>query len=79
GREGTFEITSVSRAQIEGFSRRGGQVEAELAKSGLTRATATTAQRQMATMKTRQRKSPEMDREALHATWRQRASELGIE
>lgn len=79
GREGTFEIASVSRTQIEGFSRRSGQVEAELAKSGLTRATATTAQRQMATMKTRQRKSPEMDREALHATWRRRTSELGIE
>lgn len=79
GREGTFEIASFSRAQIQAFSRRSAQIEAQLAAQGLNRETATAGQKQTAAMQTRRRKEAALDRDALHAEWRDRARKLEIE
>ncbi|MDP3613767.1 MAG: MobF family relaxase, partial [Rubrivivax sp.] len=56
GREGMFELASMSREQIMAFSQRSQQIEAALAAKGLTREDATTSQLQQATMQTRERK-----------------------
>lgn len=74
---GTFELAQVSRAQLEQFSGRAAQIEEQLAKQGLTRQTATTAQKQLATLQTRERKGS-IDRAALHAEWKARAAELKL-
>ncbi|MDZ4053036.1 MAG: MobF family relaxase [Phenylobacterium sp.] len=79
GREGMFELASMSREQIMAFSQRSQQIEAALAAKGLTREDATTSQLQQATMQTRERKEPGVDREAMYAEWHARARELGIE
>lgn len=79
GRDGTFELASVSRPQIEAFSRRSAQIEARLAALGLTRDSASSAQRQLAAMQTREKKPKGLDRETMFAEWTARARELGIE
>jgi len=79
GREGMFELASMSRDQIMAFSQRSQQIEAALALQGLTREDASTDQLQRATMATRDRKEPTVDRAAMFAEWQARARELGIE
>lgn len=79
GREGMFELASMSREQIMAFSQRSQQIEERLAAQGLTRDTASTAQVQQAVMQTRDRKDPSLDRDILFAEWRDRANQLGIE
>lgn len=79
GKDGTFELANYSREQIEKFSTRGQQVEQRLSEQGLSRETATAAQKQAATMQTRAKKEPNADREALFAEWREKAKELGID
>lgn len=79
GKDGTFELAGYSREQIEKFSTRGRQVEERLSEQGLSRETATAAQKQAATMQTRAKKEPNADREALFADWREKAKELGID
>ncbi|MDV3002588.1 MAG: hypothetical protein N5P05_004243 (plasmid) [Chroococcopsis gigantea SAG 12.99] len=77
-----FELASLDKDQIDGlFSTRSKQIEAELSKSGLTRATATAAQKQTLCLKTRppkkQNKHPE-DRERQLDRWRQKALSSGL-
>lgn len=79
GPGGTFELARFSRDQIEAFSVRSQEIEAELALKGLTRENASRAERQAATMKTRGRKEPHLDRARLHAEWAQRAREVGLD
>lgn len=79
GREGMFELASMTREQIMAFSQRSAAIEAALAAQGLTRETATTEQIQAATMRTRDKKDASLDRDALYSEWRSRAAELGIE
>lgn len=77
-KNGTFDLAHFSRDQIEGFSQRGQQVEAQLEKQGLTRETATHAQKSAAALMTREEKR-DVDRAELHQSWVRRAGELGID
>lgn len=72
GKDGMFELAHISRDQLAGFSRRSQQIEEALAKKGLTRETASGAQKQAATMQTRSYKDVG-DRDAIYADWQQRA------
>lgn len=78
GRDGMFELAHISRRQLEAFSQRSAQVESRLAEKGLTRETATQAEKQAATMASRAAKGA-TDRDAVHADWVARARELGIQ
>lgn len=78
GRDGVFELGHISREQLESFSQRSAQIEAQLAKQGKTRETATTAEKQAAAMETRSPKTGE-DRDLLFKEWVGRAKELGID
>ncbi|MFY2610525.1 MobF family relaxase [Achromobacter ruhlandii] len=77
-RDGMFELAKFNREALEEFSQRGRQVEAALSEKGLDRATATTAEKQQATMRTRRRKVT-ADRKDLFHEWRERAHELGLD
>jgi hypothetical protein len=72
-----FELTSVPESVREAFSSRSAQVEAELAKHNLTRQESTAKQRQTATLKTRQAKPTEQNREILQRGWQQQAKDIG--
>lgn len=74
-----FELANISREQIERFSKRGMTVEAELAKIGKTRKTASREQKQTITLATRNAKRPEITRSMLQTEWQQQANELGID
>lgn len=79
----TFELAGVDREKLNAvFSSRGNQIEAELSKLGLTRATATAGQKQAVCLKTRQSKkqhhSPQ-DRIEQLVWWQLRAKESGLE
>lgn len=73
-----FEINSVTRDQIEAFSSRLLQVNDNLSKKGLTRETATSAQRQEACLKGRRNKSQIYEIEQLQQVWQQTADEYNI-
>lgn len=75
--KGNFEITAVPEAVRDAFSNRSVQVEAELAKQGLNRATSTAEQRDTATLKTRKAKPTHQDRQALQENWQSQAKALG--
>ena len=79
----TFELAGVDREKLNAvFSSRGNQIEAELSKLGLTRATATAEQKQAVCLKTRQEKkqsSRPQDRIEQLVRWQLRAKESGIE
>ena len=78
GRDGIFELAHINQAQIEGFSRRSAQVEKKLAGSGLSRQTATSGEKQVATLGTRKPKG-KSDRDAIFKEWHSRARDLGID
>ncbi|UZA18150.1 conjugative relaxase (plasmid) [Moraxella bovis] len=75
---GTFELAHISREQIMQFSTRGRQIEEALAQKGLTRETATTEQKQIATLDTRQRKKS-IDTQIVRESWQKTAKKLGLE
>jgi conjugative relaxase-like TrwC/TraI family protein len=75
--KGNFEIAGVPEAVRDAFSNRSLQVEAELAKHGLTRESSTAEQRDAATLKTRKAKPTHQDRAALQHHWQQQAKALG--
>jgi conjugative relaxase-like TrwC/TraI family protein len=77
GRDGTFELAHMERAQLTAFSRRAEQIERRMAQEGLTPETATSEQKQKVKLATRPRKVS-VDRQALFAGWQDRARELGI-
>lgn len=76
-RDGLFELAHISREQVAGFSQRSQQVEARLAAQGLDRATATSIDKQQATLQSRAKKVL-TEREALHQEWQAQARDLGI-
>jgi len=78
GRDGTFELAHIDRNQLLAFSERSAAVEAELAKKGMSRASATTEEKQIATLTTRPQKET-TDRERLWQRWRDTAREVGIQ
>jgi conjugative relaxase-like TrwC/TraI family protein len=75
--KGSFEIANVPEAVRDAFSNRSAQVEAELAKEGLSRETSTAEQRDTATLKTRKAKPTHQDRAALQEKWQSQAKALG--
>lgn len=77
-RDGNFELAHIDRKQIEGFSQRSGQINEILAAKGLTRETASATEKQQAAMQTRPKKVM-TEREALHAEWKEKAKDLGID
>ncbi|GAO01310.1 MobF family relaxase [Anaeromyxobacter sp. PSR-1] len=78
GREGTFELTHMERAQLIAFSRRTEQIERRMAQEGLSPENATPEQKQRVKLATRPRKVS-VDRQALFAEWHARARELRID
>lgn len=74
----SFELRAVSAAEREMFSSRSKQIEAELEKMGLTRATATPEQKQTAALATRQSKK-DLDRDNLLSSWREQSRQAGHE
>lgn len=74
-----FELAHISREQIERFSKRGMTVQAELAKMGKTRKSASRALKQAITLATRNDKRPEITRGMLQTGWEKEAQDLGID
>lgn len=74
----SFELAHVSRAQIEAYSKRSQDINAELASVGQTRLTASPKLKQTIALKTRQDKAPELTREELQGDWERQATEIGI-
>ncbi|MFT0548513.1 MobF family relaxase [Allopusillimonas ginsengisoli] len=73
-----IELAHISRAHIEVFSKRSGQVETVLAARGLSRETSSHSQKQMLTLATRQQKTQNLTRDELHNNWTAQAREAGI-
>ena len=73
-----FEIATVNRDQIEAFSSRLLQVDNNLSRKGLTRKTATSAQRQEACLHRRKTKSQIYEIEQLQHLWQQTAEDHDI-
>ena len=76
-RQGMFELSHMSRQHIEAFSERAQDIEAELKRQGLNRETATTAQKQTVTLKTRRRKEAQ-ERTVVFQQWQQKAHDIGL-
>ena len=77
GKESLFEIKGVSAGIIEAFSTRSAEIEAALAERGTSRDAASAAQKQMATLDTREAKVA-ADHAGLVADWRETASGAGL-
>jgi len=77
-KDGMFELGHISREQVEKFSARSDQIEKILEEKGLTRATASASEKQMATMKSRAPKR-NTEREVIFKEWKARAGELKID
>lgn len=78
GINGEFEFRGMSRGEIEHFSQRGEQIEGHLKEQGLTRATASSEQKQVANLDTRSGKE-RVDREQVRQTNLERAEKLGLD
>lgn len=76
---GTFDLAHISKEQLDAFSTRSKEVEAQLAKDNLTRDTATTEQKNAATLMTRKRKEQNIDKESVKQNWVDHAQKLNIE
>lgn len=74
---GGFELSHISREQIELFSARSLIIEEALAKEGKSRQTATTLEKQIISLATRPRKD-ERDREYIKEWWVEKSREAGI-
>lgn len=76
GKHPGFELREVSQAERQLFSTRSAQIDAELARMGKTRETATAEEKQIAALNTRAAKE-NLDRGALLAEWREQARDAG--
>ncbi len=78
----SFELAHISRSQIEAFSTRTASINEALEKKGLSRETATTHEKQLATYETRKKKTIDAKdigkRQAIYSAWRELANSLGI-
>ena len=77
GKHGNPELAHITREQIEHFSRRSREVEAELESEGLTRETSTPAAKRRAALSTRKAKQ-DYDHAALRAEWIERGQHIGL-
>lgn len=71
-----FEIKGVDKGLMQQWSSRNEQIEAELAKIGKTRETATAAERETAALNTRKDKEP-ADHANMREAWREQALDRG--
>lgn len=78
GKDSTFEIAGVPQATLDAFSQRSAAIEAALAERGETRATASAAAKQVATLDTRDAKKS-ADRQQLIRDWRASADASGFD
>lgn len=78
GKDGTFELAGVPKPVLEAFSTRAGQVEQALAAKGLTRETASAAQKDMLALSTRDSKQ-EFTATQLRGDWQDRAAAQGFD
>ena len=76
--DGRFEIAGVARPVIDAYSTRRAEIEAAMAAQGLGDPAANQRVAERAALMTRSHKR-EVDKEALHQTWRRQASELGFD
>ncbi|AKK24690.1 MobF family relaxase [Pandoraea oxalativorans] len=76
--KGNFELAHLGREQIEAFSARSHIIEQALANEGKTRASASTLEKQVMALATRQRKD-ESDRQIVKQYWIEKSRELGID
>ncbi len=75
--DGRFELAHITDKQVEAFSSRSQAIEAKLAKDGKTRETATSQEKQLATLTTRSAKT-DVDRATLRENWLTKSHEQGI-
>lgn len=78
GKEAGFEIRSVPDALLAHWSERARQIEAELATKGQTRASASAAAKEVATLASRAHKG-EIDHVALREAWKDTAVSYGAD
>ncbi len=76
--DGRFEIAGVSRETIEAFSTRRAEIEAAMDGRGLGSTAENQHLARRAALMTRASKR-DVDREALHETWKSQAAELGFD
>lgn len=76
-KESMFEIKDVPAEVLAAFSTRSGQIETALAERGTSRGEASAAEKQIATLDTREAKVA-ADHSLLLAVWREKASEAGF-
>lgn len=77
-RNGNFELVGVTREQIEHFSQRSAARDRWLRDNGIEPAQATAAEKERATLATRQRKV-DVDHDVLSNQWRDRARSVGLD
>jgi conjugative relaxase-like TrwC/TraI family protein len=79
GRKGIWELSHISDAAVKHFSKRSEEIEKMLKDLGMgrSREDATTAQKQMIALSSREKKT-EQDREVLRALWKETAAEAGL-
>lgn len=75
--DGRFELAHVTSEQLKTFSQRSNAIEEALQRQGLTREDTSAKQLQTVALQTRQSKET-LDRGALHAEWRERARDAGL-
>jgi len=78
GKDSLFEIKGVSAEVIEAFSTRSAEIEAALAERGTSRDAASAAEKQIATLDTREAKVA-ADHAGLVADWRETANQAGFD
>ena len=76
--KGNFEISGITREQIEHFSQRRMGMEAAMAERGIDIDQATPQQKEAAALATRARKT-DVDHVELIAEWKRRAKDVGID
>lgn len=76
--KGNFDIKGISQEAIDAFSTRKQEIDANLSEMGLTREEASAAQREIATLNTRNSKI-NMAHDLLKEQWQEKASELGVQ
>lgn len=75
--DGRFELSHISRQQIESFSTRSQAIEQKLEERGKTRETASQSEKSIIALETRVAKQ-EVDKTKLLADWKEKSNVLGV-